>query len=86
MRSLHGTNPDYGAPVNPTCPHRMVGASSGGAAAVAAGEADFAVVIDTLASTAVPATYCGQYAFRSTPDAQVRTHTYRRGWLNAFDH
>jgi Asp-tRNA(Asn)/Glu-tRNA(Gln) amidotransferase A subunit family amidase len=41
-----------------------VGACSGAAAAVTAGQVDFAVAVDTFGSVAVPAAYCGAFAFR----------------------
>jgi Asp-tRNA(Asn)/Glu-tRNA(Gln) amidotransferase A subunit family amidase len=57
--------------MNAWCPHRMVGACSGAAAAVTAGQVDFAVAVDTLGSVAVPAAYCGAFAFRFTHHPQV---------------
>lgn len=71
-RSLHARNGDYPTPMNAWCPHRMVGACSGAAAAVTAGQVDFAVAMDTLGSVAVPAAYCGAFAFRFTHHPEVR--------------
>lgn len=80
--SLHARNGDYPTPMNAWCPHRMVGACSGAAAAVTAGQVDFAVAMDTLGSVAVPAAYCGAFAFRFTHHPEVHTptstHAYSR--------
>jgi amidase len=65
--SLAGENAHFGAPPNPACPgHTAGGSSSGAAAAVAAGDADFGLGGDTGGSVRVPASYCGILGFRPT--------------------
>ena len=65
--SLEGENFHYGTPTNPACPGRIPGgSSSGSAAAVAAGDADFGLGGDTGGSVRVPASYCGIYGIRPT--------------------
>ncbi|MDA0999201.1 MAG: amidase [bacterium] len=65
--SLNGENAHYGTPVNVNAPGRIPGgSSSGSAAAVAGGLADFALGSDTLGSVRVPASYCGIYGIRPT--------------------
>lgn len=65
--SLMGANEHYGTPVNSAAPERMPGgSSSGSAAAVAAGLADFAVGSDTGGSVRLPASFCGIYGLRPT--------------------
>lgn len=63
--SLDGENHFYGAPLNPKAPdHVTGGSSSGSAAAVACGLADFALGSDTGGSIRVPAANCGLFGFR----------------------
>ncbi len=63
--SLLGANAHYGTPVNPAAKDRHPGGSSSGpAAAVAAGFADFALGTDTAGSCRAPAAFCGIYGFR----------------------
>jgi amidase len=65
--SLDGINAHYGTPLNPSCPDRLPGGSSSGSAAVvAAGFADFAIGTDTGGSVRIPASFCGLYGFRPT--------------------
>ena len=65
--SLDGSNVHEGAPRNPAAPARLTGgSSSGAAAAVAAGEVDFAVATDTAGSVRVPAAWCGLIGIRPT--------------------
>lgn len=65
--SLEGVNVHYGTPLNPAAPGRLPGgSSSGSAAAVAAGLADFALGTDTGGSVRVPAAFCGLAGFRPT--------------------
>lgn len=65
--SLNGENAHYGTPVNPAAPGRIPGgSSSGSAAAVAGGLADFALGTDTGGSVRLPASHCGIYGFRPT--------------------
>jgi amidase len=65
--SLDGINAHYGTPRNPSCPDRLPGGSSSGSAAVvAAGLADFALGTDTGGSVRMPASFCGLYGFRPT--------------------
>jgi len=65
--SLNGENAHYGTPVNVNAPGRIPGgSSSGSAAAVAGGLADFAVGSDTGGSVRAPASYCGVYGIRPT--------------------
>jgi amidase len=65
--SLEGANAHYGTPVNPACPDRLPGGSSGGSAvAVAAGLVDFAMGTDTGGSVRVPASFTGVFGFRPT--------------------
>ncbi|MCX7311316.1 MAG: amidase [Hyphomicrobiales bacterium] len=62
---MFGTNPHFGTPINPVAPDRVPGgSSSGSAAAVAAGLADFALGTDTGASVRLPASFCGLYGLR----------------------
>lgn len=64
-RGLLGENAHYGAPINPRAPGRLPGgSSSGSAAAVAGGMADFATGTDTGGSVRVPASFCGLYGIR----------------------
>jgi amidase len=63
--SLSGQNFHYGTPVNSNAPGRIpCGSSSGSAAAVAGGAADFALGSDTGGSVRVPAAVCGIPGFR----------------------
>lgn len=65
--SLNGDNVHYGTPRNVNAPGRVPGgSSSGSAAAVAAGLADFSLGTDTGGSTRVPASYCGIWGLRTT--------------------
>lgn len=65
--SVLGINPHYGSPINPRTPDRIPGgSSSGSAAAVASGAADFAIGSDTGGSIRVPATVNGIYGIRTT--------------------
>ena len=63
--SLEGSNPHYGAPINPRDPDALTGGSaSGAAAAVAGGLADFALTVDSCGSARIPAAMCGLWAMR----------------------
>lgn len=65
--SMSGINPHYGTPGNVAAPRRLPGgSSSGSAAAVAAGQVDFALGTDTSGSVRLPASYCGIYGMRPT--------------------
>ena len=65
--SLNGENAHYGTPTNPNAPNRVPGGSSSGSAAVVAGGlADFALGTDTGGSVRVPGSYCGLYGLRPT--------------------
>ena len=65
--SIVGENHHYGTPVNPNAPGRVCGgSSSGSAAAVAGGLADFALGTDTGGSVRVPASFCSLYGLRPT--------------------
>ena len=64
---LAGDNVHYGAPVNPAAPeHSVGGSSSGSAAAVAGGLADFALGTDCGGSVRCPASFSGLYGIRPT--------------------
>ncbi|HEY1610272.1 MAG TPA: amidase family protein, partial [Paraburkholderia sp.] len=63
-------NHHYGTPRNPRWPLALPGgSSSGSAAAVAAGDVDFALGTDTGGSVRVPAAFCGLFAMRPSHDA-----------------
>lgn len=65
--SLNGQNFHYGTPTNVNAPGRIPGgSSSGSAAAVAGGLADFAIGSDTGGSIRIPASYCGIFGLRPT--------------------
>lgn len=62
-----GINDWTGTPINPRFPTLVPGgSSSGSAAAVAAGIADFAIGTDTGGSIRIPAACCGVYGFKPT--------------------
>lgn len=64
---MTGVNAACGTPVNPRWPDRIPGgSSSGSAAAVAAGEVDFAIGTDTGGSIRQPAICCGVIGFKPT--------------------
>jgi amidase len=65
--SLNGDNIHYGTPKNTKAPDRVPGgSSSGSAAAIAAGQCDFALGTDSGGSVRIPASYCGVYGVRTT--------------------
>ncbi|QHQ34380.1 amidase [Algicella marina] len=65
--SLTGKNPYFGDIINPTAPDRISGGSSSGcAAAVAGGLAEFALGTDTGGSVRAPASFCGVWGLRPT--------------------
>jgi len=65
--SLAGINSHYGMPHNVAAPGRLPGgSSSGSAAAVAAGDVDFALGTDAGGSCRLPASYCGVWGIRTT--------------------
>ncbi|MDO5682169.1 MAG: amidase family protein [Propionibacteriaceae bacterium] len=71
--TLTGVNPHYGTPPNPAAADRISGGStSGAAAAVALGEADIGLGLDTVGSIRVPAAYQGLYGLRTTHGAISR--------------
>ncbi|MFG1394935.1 amidase [Xanthobacter agilis] len=62
-----GVNPHTGTALNPYFPHHVPGgSSSGSAAAVAAGIADFALGTDTGGSVRTPACCCGVFGLKTT--------------------
>ena len=64
---LLGRNQFQGTPLNPRAPDRLPGgSSSGSAAAVAGGLADFALGSDSGGSVRVPASFTGLYGLRPT--------------------
>lgn len=65
--SVTGANYHYGTPVNIRAPGRLPGgSSSGSAAAIGAGLADFALGSDTGGSVRIPASFNGIYGLRPT--------------------
>ncbi|WP_011582032.1 MULTISPECIES: amidase [Chelativorans] len=65
--SMMGMNAHFPPPVNPRAPERVTGgSSSGSAAAVAGGLADFAIGSDTNGSVRIPASFCGLIGLRTT--------------------
>ncbi len=65
--SMTGHNVHYGQPINGAAPTRITGGSStGSAAAVSHGEADFALGTDTGGSVRAPANHCGLWGLRPT--------------------
>ncbi len=66
--SLLGQSSFTGTPLNPRAPERVPGGSSSGAAsAVACGHVNFAISLDSGASTQVSANNCGLFGWRSKP-------------------
>src|SRR5206468_4757266 len=66
-------NPHFGRVVNPACPDRIPGGSSGGsAAAIAAGIVRHAVGTDTAGSVRIPAACCGIVGLKPSYDAVPR--------------
>ena len=64
---ITGINPVFGTAINPQYPDLIPGgSSSGSAAAVAAGLADFTLGTDTGGSIRMPAACCGVYGFKPT--------------------
>ena len=62
-------NPHFGTVPNPRAPGRLAGGSSGGsAAAIAAGEVEFALGSDSGGSIRIPAAWCGIAGFKPTFD------------------
>ena len=69
--SCTGDNPYYGKVLNPTDAELIAGGSSSGcAAAVAAGLADFAVGTDMGGSIRLPAAACGLFGLKCSPKAK----------------
>jgi amidase len=65
--SMFGKNMHYGTPLNPASPQCFPGgSSSGAAAAVGLGFADFALAADTGGSIRAPASMCGILGYRPT--------------------
>lgn len=82
--SLIGNVSEKPLPENPRYPDRFTGgSSSGSAAAVAAGVADFALGSDTSGSIRVPAASCGVYAIR--PSIGTVDKTGMLDWAPASD-
>lgn len=62
-----GRNPHHGDVRNPRYPSRAAGGASGGsAAAVAAGHCAFALGVDTLGASRIPAAFCGLVGHKPT--------------------
>jgi len=63
--SLEGENQSFGTPLNAKSPDRIPGgSSSGSAASVASGMADFSIGTDSAGSIRVPASFCGVWGMR----------------------
>ena len=64
---ISSQNPHYGTVPNPVAPGRLAGGSSGGsAAAIAAGDVEFALGTDSAGSIRIPAAWCGIAGFKPT--------------------
>ncbi|MGE0857861.1 MAG: amidase [Gammaproteobacteria bacterium] len=75
--SVAGENAHYGTPNNVRAPGRIPGgSSSGSAAAVAGGLADFALGSDTGGSVRVPAAFCGLFGLRPTHGRVSLEHAF----------
>ena len=75
--SVAGENAHYGTPTNVRAPGRIPGgSSSGSAAAVAGGLADFALGSDTGGSVRVPAAFCGLFGLRPTHGRVSLEHAF----------
>jgi amidase len=76
---LQSANPIFGRTGNPWDPTRNPGGSSGGAAAaVAAGMTPIEVGSDLVASTRLPAHYCGVYGLKTTEHRVPLTGFFRQ--------
>jgi aspartyl-tRNA(Asn)/glutamyl-tRNA(Gln) amidotransferase subunit A len=64
---ISSQNEHYGTVPNPVAPGRLAGGSSGGsAAAIAAGDVEFALGSDSAGSIRIPAAWCGVVGFKPT--------------------
>lgn len=81
--SALGANAHDGTPANSLHPDAFCGGSScGSASAVAAGDVDFAIGIDTDGGVRIPAAYCGLFAIRPTHGVAL---TEAEGFAPGFD-
>lgn len=71
-----GVNAHYGTAINPLAPKCQSGGSSSCSAAIARGDGDFALGIDTAGEIRISASYCGLFGLRTTHAALPLAHSF----------
>jgi len=71
-----GVNAHYGTAINPLAPNCESGGSSSCSAAIARGDSDFALGIDTAGEIRTSASYCGFFGLRATYAALPLEHSF----------